>query len=175
MRCLAIDPSNRTGFAHSDGYRGVEILTRAADTHPGQRLIRFEEWLTETLANHPTELIAAEDASFGSPNPNVQAMHNELRGIIHLVAAEHGIDVKLFQPASIKAHATGKGNAKKPAMVRACQDHIDKSVVDEDLADALWILDLARRPDCWPQPKLIKKRRGKVLPPTKRYAPRLFK
>lgn len=175
MNVLAIDPSNRTGFAHSDGYRGVELLTRAADTHPGQRLIRFEEWLHEMLTNHPADLVAAEDASFGSHNPSIQAQHNELRGIIHLVAAEFGVKVKLFNPMTIKVHATGNGHAKKPAMVKACQFHIDPSVVDEDVADALWILDLANRPDCWPQPKEKKRaRRGvKVLPPTKRYK-RLF-
>ena len=122
MNVLAIDPANRTGFAHSDGHKGVECITRAVDNHPGLRLIRFEEWLVEMLAHHPTDLIAAEDASFGSPNPSIQAMHNELRGIIHLVAAEHHIKVKLFQPTSIKVHATGRGNAKKPEMVKACQD-----------------------------------------------------
>ncbi|MFM9961470.1 MAG: crossover junction endodeoxyribonuclease RuvC [Planctomycetaceae bacterium] len=174
MNVLALDPANRTGFAHSDGYRGFVDLSRAVDTHPGQRLIRFSNWLEETLEQHTTELIAAEDASFGSVNPSVQAQHNELRGIIHLVAAEFGIDVKLFQPSTIKLHATGHGNAKKHAMVAACKRFLEIVPQDENEADALWILDLAKRPDCWPKQVEKRTKRATTLPPQKRWQKRML-
>lgn len=168
MNILGIDPANRLGAAHSDGYRDVIELARGGDVHPGQRLIRFSNWLEETLDAHKTELIAAEDASFGSHNPAIQAMHNQLLGVLLLVAAEYGIEVKLFFPGTIKAFATGNGRADKSQMVWACKTHFGIEPRDDNEADAIFILELAKRPDCWPQPK-VKKRRVKTLPPQKRF------
>lgn len=166
MNVLALDPANRTGFAHSDGYRGFVDLSRVVDKHPGQRLIRFTNWLEETLENHATDLIAAEDASFGSHNPAVQAMHNQLLGALLMTAAEYGIDVKLFFPGTIKVFATGNGRADKQQMVRACKTHYGIEVTHDE-ADAIFIMELAKRPDCWPQPK-PPKRKKRFPPPGKR-------
>jgi Holliday junction resolvasome RuvABC endonuclease subunit len=160
---LGLDPANVTGYAHTDGYRGEVDLCRTLDKHPGQRLIRLSEWLEETLHSHKTDLIAAEDATFGSHNPQTQASHNELRGIIKLVAAEFGIDVKLFNPMTIKAFATGNGHATKDQMVRAAKTFYDLDVTN-NVADAVFIMELAKRPDCWPK-EAEKKTRRKVLPP----------
>ncbi len=172
MKVLGIDPAKRSGFYHSDGYFIAENCDRFGD-QPGQSLVRFRKLLTEILQKHPTELIAAEDASFGSPNPNVQAEHNERRGIIKLVAAELTIDVKFFHPTSIKMFATGSGRADKAQMMRACKTLENLDINDPDIADAYWIMRLAARPDCWPVKKPKATKRGKVLPATKRYK-RLF-
>lgn len=172
MNVLGIDPAQRSGFYHSDGFFVAENCTRYGD-RPGQSLIRFKKLLTDILREHPAELIAAEDASFGSPNPNVQAEHNERRGVIKVVAAELEIEVKFFQPTSIKMFATGSGRADKSQMMRACKTLENLDIQDPDIADAYWIMRLGSRPDCWPQQKAKKPRRGKVLPPTKRYK-RLF-
>ncbi len=95
------------------------------------------------------KMIACENASFGSPNPNVQAMHNELLGVIGLVAARRGIDVVTFRPNQIKMYATNRGNATKEQMMRACVKHLKINPIDDNHADALWCLELAKRPDCW--------------------------
>lgn len=153
QQILALDPAASTGFAHSDGWRGAVLLTSPFDHRPGDRLNRFERWLIDALTAHKTELIAAEDASFGSHNPSVQAGHNELKAIIHLVAASWQIDVKFFKPNTIKLFATGHGNAKKPDMIRACREKLGIVSDSDDEVDAIWILGLAQRPDCWPKPK----------------------
>lgn len=147
---LGLDPANHTGYAHSDGFRGVLPIGSRFDRFPGQRLIRLRDWLRETLAIHRTQLIAAEDASFGSPNPSVQAQHNELRGVIQMVAAEYSISVKLFAPSTIKAFAAGHGHATKADMIRAVKRHWGIDVLSDDEADAIAIMHLAQRPDCWP-------------------------
>lgn len=175
-RVLGIDPANRTGFAHSDGYRGFIDLARAADQHPGERLIRFSNWLEETLDTHVTELIAAEDASFGSNNPHTAAQHNQLKALILLIAAEFGLPVKFFQPTTIKAFATGSGSAGKDQMKRACKTFHGIDIADENVADAFWIMELAKRPDCWPKPGEKQGRRAKKLPPrsTNKFQRRMF-
>lgn len=169
MNILGLDPAGRTGFCHTDGFRGYVDLTRTLDKHPGARLLRFEDWLQETLGAHPTELLAAEDASFGSHNPAIQAMHNQLLGVLLLVAAEHSIDVKLFFPGTIKAFFTGSGRADKSQMIRACKTHYGIDVDDDNEADAIAIMELAKRPDCWPTPKLKRTKAVKTLPPQKRF------
>ena len=149
MKVLAIDPANKSGWAHTCGRSGVWLLTDRMDEHPGARLVRFEKRLLATLDELGADLIAAEDASFGSPNPAVQAMHNEMRGVIHLIGARLSIDVKLFAPCTIKAFATGNGHAKKPQMIAACQRILGVVPADDNEADAIWIRELALRPDCW--------------------------
>jgi Holliday junction resolvasome RuvABC endonuclease subunit len=166
---LAIDPANRTGFAHTDGLRNFVDITRFGDVHPGRRLLRFAEWLDETLANHKTELIAAEDSSFGSNNNNTAAMLNELRGVIHMVACEYDIPVKLFTPTTIKIHATGRRFASKQQMVRAAKSYFEIDIADDNIADAMWILDLGQRRDCWPEKKEKRPRPPKTRPPQKRF------
>lgn len=174
MTILALDPAASTGFAHSDGWRGAVLLTSPFDTRPGDRLKRFEHWLIDALTAHNTELIAAEDASFGSPNPAIQASHNELRAVIHLVAALWQVDVKLFSPSTIKLFATGSGRAKKPDMIRACREKLGIVSDSDDEVDALWILELAKRPDCWPKPSEKRPKRAKTLPPQKRWQKKMF-
>jgi Holliday junction resolvasome RuvABC endonuclease subunit len=158
-RILALDPANRCGFAHSNGRRGVWELKRKTDKHPGARLVRFYKHLTAAVQAWGCDLIASEDASMGSRHENVKAMHNELRGIIHLVAAKHGCEVKLFSPGQIKSHACDDGFAEKHQMIAAVKRHFGIVTQDNDEADAIWVLDLAKRPDCWAR-QVSKKWRG---------------
>jgi Holliday junction resolvasome RuvABC endonuclease subunit len=153
---LALDPANLTGWACSNGTSGTWDLNRH-----GNRLVALKGFIAAMVAGvGHIDLIAFEESSFGSVNPNTAAMHNELRGIIKLCAAERGIECKGFHPTSIKAFATGSGRAKKPQMIAACKRLLGKVPRDDNEADALFILELAKRPDCWPaeKPKTAKKR-----------------
>lgn len=167
---LGLDPANHTGYSHSDGFRGVLPLVSNVDRFPGQRLNRFREWLRATLQTHPTKLIASEDASFGSPNPAVQASHNELRAVILMVAAEFQIDTKLFAPTTIKKFATGNGHSQKWQMVKAVQRNWGIDVYSDDEADAICVMKLGQLPSEWPRPS--QKPRGRQprnkFPKTKR-------
>lgn len=144
MNILGLDPANRTGFAHTSGHRGVWDITDKRDKHPGRRLERLRSLLFRTRRTHGIDLIACEDASFGSRNQNTAAMHNELRGVIKLFAAEIEAPVVLFKPNEIKLWLTGKGNAKKPEMIRWVQIRFNITTDDDNLADAVAILEMAR-------------------------------
>jgi Holliday junction resolvasome RuvABC endonuclease subunit len=172
MKILALDPAEHTGYAHSDGPMGVWLLSDHGSRHPGARLERLRERIYEAFRQWGFERLAFEDASFGSPNPNVQAMHNELRGVVKLVAAELGVEVVLFKPTTIKKFATGSGRADKGQMIRAAKTILGIAVTDDNVADALFILEAARQPDRILEqlPKAVKKR---VKVAAKR-APRLF-
>ena len=172
MKILALDPAEHTGYAHSDGHMGVWLLSDHCSRHPGARLERLRERLYEAFREWGFERLAFEDASFGSPNPNVQAMHNELRGVIKLVAAELAVDVVLFKPSTIKKFATGSGRAEKWQMVRALKTQFGIEVTDDNVADAMWILRMAENPTRILEslPKAVKKR----VKAAAKKAPRLF-
>lgn len=160
VKILALDPAAHTGYAHSDGHHGVWLLTRGSGEFDGRRLERLREHIFAAFRDWGFEAIAFEDASFGSPNPNVQAMHNELRGVIKLVAAELDLEILgPFHPTTIKKFATGSGRADKGQMIRAAETQLGIRVDDDNIADALFILELARHPKQWAEsPKKVKRR-----------------
>lgn len=161
MIILALDPAEKCGWAHSNGQFGVFML-KLQGSSLGEQHAQLEKYLERAIELMGCEVIATENAGFGSPNPEVQARHNERLGIIRLVAARHGLNVQAFQPSTIKLYATGDGHAKKPAMVAAAKRHLGITVTSDDEADAIWILELMKRPDCWPDSaKGIKKKKGK--------------
>ncbi|HUT60446.1 MAG TPA: crossover junction endodeoxyribonuclease RuvC, partial [Phycisphaerae bacterium] len=106
LRILAVDPANQTGWAYvdADGRRlyGSWAIAKHGDSHPGDRLMRFRDGLLEFLAVHPAELIACEDSHFGSRNHETAAMHAELRGVLKLLAREHGARYVAYKPNTIK-------------------------------------------------------------------------
>ena len=146
---LALDPANRTGWAYltADGRRlyGAWDLRQPWDDHPGDRLRRLHDGLAEFLGRYPAELIACEDAHYGTKNHEIAALHAELRGVVKLVAREHNAGYVAFKPSTIKKFATGYGLAKKPQMVAACKRLLCVDVDDDNIADALFILELARQ------------------------------
>ncbi len=60
------------------------------------------------------------------------------------VSDGHFVTMLPLSIADIKIHATGKGNAKKDDMMAAARER-GWTFKDDNEADALWILDLARK------------------------------
>lgn len=169
-RILALDPANCTGFAHSNGDRGVWNLVAAKGEHQGDRLNRLADYIRGAYDSLGFDLIAFEDASFGSPNPNVQAMHNELAGIIKAVAAQCDVDARGVKPSQIKSFATGNGRAKKHEMIRAAKVKLGIDTTNDNVADALWILAFAEAgfPQLATKPKVRPRRASKKQEPQSR-------
>ena len=153
-RVLAIDPAKRTGWAYlcADGRRlyGAWLLVRATDGHPGDRLRRFRDGLRELAAGFPVDLVACEDSCLGVGERSRQTlrMHAELLGVVKLLAADLGVPVVFYAPITIKSFAGCAGKdtkGDKSAMVRACKRLLDVDTDDDDVADALFILEMARQ------------------------------
>lgn len=65
-----------------------------------------------------------------------------MAGIAEMLADQRGIRWRaVAQPAAVKKHWTGRGNAKKPDMIVACRQR-GWEVKDDNEADALAIWDL---------------------------------
>ena len=143
-RILGLDPAATCGWAHSCGQHGTWELVHKDDRHPGRRLERFRKQLFAVQRQHGLDMIAAEDAGFGSQHRHVQALHDELRGVVKLFGAEQEIPVLLFKPTEIKKWLTGHGGAKKHDMVRWVGQMFGVHTNDHNVADAVAVMEYAR-------------------------------
>ncbi len=171
IRILALDPATRCGWAYANGEHlgyGVWDLGISGSEHAGKRLVRLRDRLMDLHDTKGIERIAYEEASKGSHNPSVQAFHNEIAGVIRMVAADIGVPAVPYPIGTIKKFATGNGRAMKPQMIRACKTVLGIETEDDNVADALFLLELAKQ-DIKPAParepvkRTVLYRRGKRL------------
>ncbi len=118
------------------------------DESTGMRLIRFKGKLNEILKAVGIDIVVYEFA-LHMHGPNMKRaganVQSEIQGVLKLWCEENGIEYKGYSPTEIKKHATGKGNAKKPEMIAAAQKKFRRVFESDDEADAVWLLDYARK------------------------------
>lgn len=144
MSILGLDPAARCGWSLSTGQHGVWEITSKSDKHPGRRLERLRKFIYKSHREHRLQVIATEDAAFGSNNLNTAAMHNELRGVIKLAAAELELRVILVKPSQLKKWLTGHGAAKKQDMINSIRVRYGIHVCDDNIADAIAVMEFAK-------------------------------
>ncbi len=140
---LGLDPAAQCGWAMSSGDHGVWQLT-AKDDHMGRRLERLRRHIYALHQEHHLTVMATENASIGSNNVHTAGMHNELRGIIKLVAAELELPLVLVAPSTLKKWLTGHGGAKKEHMIDAIRIRFGIHVADHNIADAIAVMEYAK-------------------------------
>lgn len=141
MNILGLDPAAVCGVAHTSGLYVAWSLTDTKDKHPGRRLERFRRLLYTTKRELPIDAIGYEDAAFGSNNMHTAAMHNELKGMIKLCAAEWDIPCLGWKPNHLKKWLTGTGKATKEDMIEAVKSNFGITVLDHNIADAITVME----------------------------------
>ena len=146
MKILALDPATHCGWAHSDGPCGTWDLSSRPDESKGMKLIRLRGKLNEILYSQGVELVVFEAARGGMPGRlGALVVSAEIQGVIKLWCEDQHIEYKGVSPSEVKKHATGNGNANKEKMVKAAHNKWpDVEIVDDNQADAMWILDFAK-------------------------------
>lgn len=146
IRIFAVDPANVLGYADTLGFSGTVDFRPKRNESKGLRLLKIRRWLDERHGEvTPIELLVFEEVRCSR---NIQAMINqgEIQGVIIAWCEERGVEYKGYTSSQIKKHATGKGNAPKEQMVAAAEEYFDDlTIVDDNHADALWCLDLAKQ------------------------------
>lgn len=157
MRILALDLATVTGFANWDGYSirsGSRSFKVGRGESPGMRFLKYEGWLQGVILRNRPEVIAYEQAHLRGG-----AASEVIVGLIVILkkkCAEHGIEYTDRHTATIKKHATGSGRASKEDMIHMAKVKFGKSVVDDNEADALHLLDLVSKDlgvDIWQNKK----------------------
>lgn len=153
LNILTIDIGTTTGWALGlrDGslHSGSQSFAPRRNDGPGQRWLKFAAWLGERARQageiHAVyyELVMAHGPR---DNPNVLAAHAYGGFEAHLQAWADRNRIRLVgvAVATIKKSATGKGNAKKEAVMAAMRARGHR-VIDDNHADALALLEYARK------------------------------
>ena len=154
MNILAIDPGTQTGWAlYFEGTltSGTWDCSVRRDESGGMRLIRFRAKLNEIFAlqrgGSLLDVMVYEAARHGASRmQGALVVQSELQGILKLYCQDGRIQYRGYSPSEIKKFATGKGNAPKKDVFGAAKITFpDQDVLDDNQADALMLLALARR------------------------------
>ena len=114
-----------------------------------ERYQKLTKWVMDSITPYNPDVIWIEDYAFGA---NGRVFHiAENTGLMKYALYLQGYKFNLVSPTTAKKFATGKGNAKKEAMIEAFKsdtgmDIFEKSGVKEgkltpssDIVDAYWI------------------------------------
>jgi crossover junction endodeoxyribonuclease RuvC len=145
---LAIDPGTHCGWALQLGagatFSGSWDLKPSRFEGGGMRWLRLRRCLDDATRNVQVDVVAFEEVR---RHMGVDAAH-VYGGIVAVVQAwceEHSVPYMAIPVGTVKKRATGKGNADKRAMLDAARARFtDQHIVDDNQADALWILSAAR-------------------------------
>ena len=145
---LAIDPGyDRIGWAVGEGLgpkqkiRAFGCIRTLKTDSLTKRYSQLEKELEVVIATHSPNTLAIETLFF-SKNTTTALKVAEARGIIIGCCVRHRIDVKEYNPNTVKLSATGNGKADKLAMEKMVrlQLPLPKTKIIDDAIDALAIL-----------------------------------
>ena len=142
MIVLALDLGTNCGWAiHRGGAidSGVLRLKTSRKDRPGERWIRFRRELLRLIQG--VELVVYERV-MGHTGTEAAHIYGGLQAIVEMVCEGQGRTLRWVKVHDIKRHATGKANADKAAMIAAAKAR-GWTPIDDNDADALWILDWA--------------------------------
>jgi Holliday junction resolvasome RuvABC endonuclease subunit len=142
IRILALDMATKLGWATNVQVpvsSGVEVFDVGRGASPGARYFKFVKWLQDRIKEIQPDLIVYEQASQrgGAATEILIGFTTHLQSVCFMKKIEH----VAIRADHIKIHATGKGKAEKEEMIKACVTKLGIIPIDDNHADALWILD----------------------------------
>lgn len=140
MRILALDLSlTETGWAATP-QAGV-LKPPRSDGSGTRRLAWFRHQIVQACNFYRPDVAVLEGYAFARPNQAHQL--GELGGVVRLALHDLGIPYVDIAPASLKKYAVGKGNAKKEEVLAAAIRRLDYEGANHNVADALWLRQMA--------------------------------
>jgi len=145
-KILALDPATQCGWAHSSGPCGTWDLSIRRDESDGMRFIRLHGKLNELREKVGVDILVFEAARHAAPKmQGALVVQAQIQGVIKLWCEQNKVEYRGYSPSEVKKHATGKGNANKEMMIFAAKAKWPEQIIlDDNTADALWILDLVK-------------------------------
>jgi len=143
-----IDPGLAiTGYGAVRGGASPPILIDAgvcrlnAQTSIETRLVALESDLDAVLSEYNPDVVAVEGLYAHYNHPRTAILMGHARGVILLIAARRGIEVRSYAATQVKRYLTGNGRATKSQVQRAIQTVFGLSEAPDppDVADALAI------------------------------------
>ena len=141
MRILSLDIATKTGWATNTSSGVWNLKVNKGESY-GMKLIRFKAKVKELIQLEDIELVVYEKPS--GRFIRAVASVSEMVGVLIELCEDLGVEYTSYTVSEIKKHATGKGNANKSMMINSAKEKFDIEIIDDNHADALWILDKAR-------------------------------
>ncbi len=140
MKILALDPASTTGYC-TETASGIWDLKPKSYESNGMKFIKMKSSIHEIVEAEGVTLIVYEKP--GGRHYNGLRSHANFEGVIVSYCEENNLDYKDYSASEIKKFATGKGNANKEAMIKACEDTYGFKPIDDNQADAVHLYNLA--------------------------------
>jgi hypothetical protein len=144
VNILALDLGTNCGWAIYAGgstESGTQVFDVKRGESPGMRYYRFNTWLLEFVKSN-LHVICFEQAHHRGGAATEVAAGFSTR--VLEFCARNRVEHFAVHSATLKKFATGHGNAKKPDMIAAAQK-LKPGITDDNEADAIWLLEYARR------------------------------
>ena len=149
IRVLGIDPAaaGPTGYGIVEGdgrqcrmlhYGALKVRSSKIKSGEGAALAEVHTLLSQLMEEFAPDVVAVESI-FSALNVRTALRLAEVRGVVLLAAAQHGLEVHSYAPRQVKASIAGQGQADKrqiQVMVRALLS-MDVTPEPSDAADAL--------------------------------------
>jgi crossover junction endodeoxyribonuclease RuvC len=149
MRVLGVDPAaagpTGYGIVESDGrqcrmlhYGALKISAKKHKDDGGAALQEVHALLCGLIEEFAPDVMAVESI-FSALNVRTALRLAEVRGVVLLAAAQHGVEVHSYAPREVKATIAGHGHADKRQMQIMVRAILAMSATPEppDAADAL--------------------------------------
>jgi len=137
-KILALDIATNTGWKTQTS-SGVWNLKPNRGESEGMRVVRFKAKVKELIALEEINLVSYERPA-GMHKASIMVA-SEMVGVLKDLCIELGIELACYSASEIKKFATGKGNAKKDAMIAAAIEQ-GFSPKDDNEADAIHLYNL---------------------------------
>jgi crossover junction endodeoxyribonuclease RuvC len=119
-------------------YGALKVTTKRQKERAGAALQDVHALLCRLIEEYAPDVMAVESI-FSALNVRTALRLAEMRGVVLLAAAQHGLEVHSYAPREVKASITGHGHADKRQMQTMVRALLSMNVMPEpaDAADAL--------------------------------------
>lgn len=142
MKILALDPAEKFGWAISRNLYGTWSFKLSRDESFAMKLIRMKAKLKEIIETEKIDIVVFERPSGRMPAAIMS--HAKFVAIVEIYCTENNIPYKGYSANEIKKFASGKGNCNKQVMLEEAKRQLGYPGKDDNEADALWLLELAK-------------------------------
>lgn len=148
MKIMGIDAAlTRTGVAFPDG---TTRLIRTKDGTGDARLLYIRDHLRVALRSSYPDLVILEDIRAGLKGAAARQIPM-VHGAVRVELMDQAVPYIEINASTLKAYATGNGNANKAAMIMAAYKRSGREFTDDNECDAAWLrwlgLDWAGQPE----------------------------
>ena len=151
MNILALDLAKQVGFARHFSNSGMtssgsKSFAPRRGQSVGALFAKWQLWMDDTIRLHEFNYVAYELIDWQIQGYEWREMYLGMIAIIQARCFISGINCKGYTVRDIKLAATGQAKAEKSEMVRTARlMWPDQQIIDDNQADALWVLYVCMR------------------------------